>query len=548
MIHLLIVDDERHIADWLYGVFSDENLPGGSAFEFECYRAYDPVDALDVFRRYKVDILLSDIYMPGMSGLEMLDVIHQTNPNCHVVFLTGYNEFDDIYRATRSRNARYLSKTEGDGEIVRAVLDAARELTAEKERIDESLLQQNMIKMLSQRELMLRLLLGEHDQSDLSAERLRWYGIPFDPARPVLLLSGRITETPDSLRPAARMEILNRMCLLFHSQFSHGYEQVQTDCRPSLLVWVLQPKNKDGAVSTPKLRSMLEDFSAACYDALKIGLSFLLYEKPIPLSELSLRFSQAEDSLGALLGQERGIILSADGKTNDALPPAVEANGLREGLRALAGLQTALEQGNREKAGRALEKILPALAGFRSRHSLQAAELYFGIANVLTACINRMRIMEEIAFQISLGRLSAWFDFASWQEAADYLRKLCDVVIGILENKLRTGGDVVERVTDFISQHLGEDLSLTRIGECVNYNPAYLSRVFKRVTGKNISAIITERRLQKAIGLLLRTNDTIAHIAALCGIENPQYFITVFRKYYGTAPQEFRMAEKQLRQ
>jgi two-component system response regulator YesN len=490
-----------------------------------------------------VDILLTDIYMPGMSGLEMHEIIHGSNPNCHAIFLTGYDEFDDIYRATRAQNTRYLSKTEEDGEIVRAVLETARKLTKEKEWIDQSLLGQNMLQMLGQRELMLRILLGGYGPDDLTERQLRWHGVPFMPEEPVILLTGGITETPKGQHPAERMDMLNRMYALFHSQFSRGFELVQIDCRPAIIVWVLQRRPSGGAMSLPKLRSMLEDYSSACYETQGVGLSFLVCEKPMRLSELSRRFAQAESSIGIMLGRERGMVLSADGEANEALPPQIEEAGMREALRALAGLQVALEQGSREKVNAQLGRILPALAASKSRHSLQAAELFFGISSVLAGCINRLRIMDEIAFKISIGRLTVWSDFADWQEAADYFSQLCGIVVGILENKFHTGGDVVGRVTEYIDQHLGEDLSLTKIGESVNYNPAYLSRVFKRVTGKNISAAITQRRLRKATGLLLGTNQTVAQIAHQCGIGNAQYFITVFRKHYGATPQEYRVSE-----
>ncbi|MFV0401213.1 MAG: response regulator [Oscillospiraceae bacterium] len=461
MINLLIVDDERHIADWLYELFTDGNDAEASGFEFECYRAYDADQALDIFGRYKVDILLSDIYMPGKSGLEMVEEIHESNPFCHVVFLTGYSEYDDIYRATRSRNTRYLSKTEEDEVIVGAVVEAARELTMEKERIDRTRLDQNMLLMLSQRELMLRLLQGEHDPADLTRERLRWYGIPLQPEQPVLLLTGRITETPDTFKPSVRLDVLNHMCLLFQTQFARSCELVQVDYRPSVLVWILQFRKTGEIPPVAKLRAMLEDFSAACYDTLEIGISLLIQEQPVELSKLSLHLSRAEESVGFLLSQERGIVLVAGGEVNDTLPQAGERINLHDAMRALTALQVSLEQGNRQKATQAMDKVLPVLAGFQSRYNLQAAELYFGIANVLIGCINRLNIMEEVAFQISLGRLSVWSDFATWQETAEYLGKLCDAVIGILEHKTRTGGDVVQRVTAFIDNHLGEDLSLT---------------------------------------------------------------------------------------
>lgn len=540
MIYLLIVDDEQHITDWLYDLFTNQIQELELGIEFECYRAANADDALACVQQYKVDILLSDIYMPGMSGLEMLDIIHQNHPALYTIFLTGYSDFDDIYRATRSRNTRYLSKTEEDSEIIRTVCETAKQLTAEKERIDQSLLEKNMINMISHQEYMLSLLHGNYDEKSLSQSQLDWYKIPLLPEYDVLVLFNQLTDLPNSIHPATRLEYLNQMSVLFQSQFSYHYEYVLVDYRSSLLVWILQPKDQSTSFSVPQLRSTLEDFSSVCYDRLQIGLSFLIYHQPLGLSELWKPLLQLDDSIELLLGQKRGMILVYENNITQPVWPGKERTQLHTALRSLTSLQIGLEQGNRTNTELALENILPVLASFKSRYHPQAAELYFGISNILTGCINRLQIMNEIAFQISLGRLIVWSDFTTWQEAASYLENLCDTILTIKERKTPAESDVIQQITAFIDEHLGEDLSLTRIGECINYNPAYLSRLFKNITGRNISTLICERRLQKAVDLLLETNLTITQLSSLCGFGNVQYFITVFRKAHGITPQEYR--------
>ena len=89
MYKLLIVDDEHYITDGLYRTFSSL-----SEFSLEIYRAYCAKQALDYFTRYRMDIIITDINMPIMNGLEMIAEIKNRWPDCRTIILSGYNDFE----------------------------------------------------------------------------------------------------------------------------------------------------------------------------------------------------------------------------------------------------------------------------------------------------------------------------------------------------------------------------------------------------------------------------------------------------------------------
>lgn len=111
---LLVVDDERHATEWLETLFKDTGL-------FDVYKAHSGSEALSVIERCPIDIMVSDIRMPGMSGFELAEHVFARSPGCHVLFLSGYAMFDYVYRANRD-NIKYLLKTEDDDVIMEAVL------------------------------------------------------------------------------------------------------------------------------------------------------------------------------------------------------------------------------------------------------------------------------------------------------------------------------------------------------------------------------------------------------------------------------------------
>ena len=97
MQRMLIVDDEPVILDGLYAFFQKANLQ-----DMEIMKAYSAYEAIDWLNSVKVDIVLSDICMPGMDGMQLIEQIMDRWPRCKVLLLTGHNEFDYAHQAIRN--------------------------------------------------------------------------------------------------------------------------------------------------------------------------------------------------------------------------------------------------------------------------------------------------------------------------------------------------------------------------------------------------------------------------------------------------------------
>ncbi len=111
-------------------------------------------------------------------------------------------------------------------------------------------------------------------------------------------------------------------------------------------------------------------------------------------------------------------------------------------------------------------------------------------------------------------------------------------------SRLAGGGDedkdAVEKVCNFIADHVEEDLSVEKLAEQAYLNPNYLTRVFKKRIGKTVTEYITEYRLRLAEDLLRDTRLSITMISAKVGYQNYTYFIKQFKKFTGYAPREYR--------
>lgn len=124
MYHLLVVDDEptlvEGLCDYLSSLLSEET---------DILKAYSGQEAYAIMSQVSIDLLISDIQMPGMDGLELLDKVEQFCPHCSVIFLTSYNTFNWIQEALRHPGCvDYILKTQGDQVIGEAVLKQIKRL------------------------------------------------------------------------------------------------------------------------------------------------------------------------------------------------------------------------------------------------------------------------------------------------------------------------------------------------------------------------------------------------------------------------------------
>jgi YesN/AraC family two-component response regulator len=120
MVSVLIVDDHRHLVESLV-----ETVPWASLGVANVAAAYSGSEALETIRRTKVDILITDIRMPGMSGLELIERARALRSGIECILLTGYAEFDYAVKAIELRTFRYLLKPVRTNELVECVRSLA---------------------------------------------------------------------------------------------------------------------------------------------------------------------------------------------------------------------------------------------------------------------------------------------------------------------------------------------------------------------------------------------------------------------------------------
>lgn len=192
MYRLLIVDDQPDLVDDLA-----ETLPWHELGIEAVYRAYSAREALDIVRTNPVDVVVTDIRMPGMSGLDLMREIRRSWKNIRCILLSGYSDFEYARSGIRHQADDYLLKPVEDEQLLEAVRRALRQLDEQwQQTVSYQNLEATLKEMLPvlQNGLLLDLLQGRIAPSAVSPEKLERLGLSFRIGEPVCLALIRMEE------------------------------------------------------------------------------------------------------------------------------------------------------------------------------------------------------------------------------------------------------------------------------------------------------------------------------------------------------------------
>ncbi|WP_053376420.1 response regulator [Paenibacillus sp. FJAT-27812] len=277
MYRLLIVDDEPVIVNGLVQLFQQN-----PDFELDVCKAYSASEALEIAKKMKLDILVSDIRMPQKNGLQLVDDMVYYWPSCRIIFLTGYSEFDYVYEAIRKNVENYILKTEGMEPIFQAVKGAIHKLDDEKrQRLHQEKAQRHLqiAEPFLKKQLMEAMLSGEPINSLLTDPLYAEvdFNILFD--RPSLFVVGQVDRLD-----VHQLKVLQSVERIFDNHLPSSITSEKAVYDGCVLAWLIQPDE-----------DLLNRFANERSDAERDWQGFVSYMKGI----LELVQNECEEVLDA---------------------------------------------------------------------------------------------------------------------------------------------------------------------------------------------------------------------------------------------------------
>lgn len=528
--NLLIVDDEVEILQWLEEIFRYD-------FEQEIgvYTARSGRAAMELLNSVKFDVVLTDIHMPQMDGITLFYKVKENWPKCKTVFLTGYQNFDDVYSVFKHRDVRYVLKSERDEAIKKAVSDAFGELERELEAERSMRIQKEQLQKVNfwlSYNFIEEMLSGQPapEQIAKAAAELQ---LPLDIRSDMLIFLLRIDEVCEE--EAVQME---NLVSLLEENLPEKLKTVVHIQKGRHLFLLFQPKEAKEedwkslkAIGLGTVEYVQEIFKDT------YGLTFSAVVKGTPISagllaETAVRLKQV---MVGYVGKNHGLILHEEDierEKEEVLPQNI--------IVQIPMLKSFLEFGKQEEYFGLLTVCTSEMYG-KSRHDVYALEIYYSIATLLLQFINENRLHMQLAFGVSLYKLMKADEHENWPEAAQFLFEVSGAIFKLLGDRENTLAErALKRVIRFIDEHLAEDLPLKTLAEVGGFNASYLSRLFKQTCDQTITEYILNKRMDLARKLLTETDNKIQDVSVQSGYFSSQAFARAFKNSTGLSPAEFR--------
>lgn len=548
MLKLLVVDDMPIIADGLYELFHEEQRMPTTVF-----KAYSAPEAIRIMKEESVDVVVTDIKMPEVSGLELLKEINRIRPQCKVIFLTSFHDFEFAREAVILGGFDFILKTEGDARIQEAVYKAAEEVLRERQSRELVELAQEQYRLalpMLQQQFLLEFLQGRPIAGADRGGQLRALEIKLQPDLPVHLVVIRIDRWKYSMTWSDRALLLYSVQNIMDEYVSPRVRIHTLTLDSSHIVGLWQPlepqyTDKETSKAFRFFYGTLETIQNTCRELLKLHISVILGKdaedwKSVgdKLHNLVLLLQSGIGRNHELLTTDEELMSDRDGKTMQG--DTLSEPGIYLPLMHYASLPALLASGKQEEFMSLFEELVVMVSEAGDHTGLKLEALHY-LASMFLGYMNRRRLLGEIAEHLGIERLIRFHPEHDWMNDVGYFRELAMYLFkhGSFEQEDRSNR-LVQDVQKYILNHLREDLSLTRLGEHVHLNPTYLSRLYKQITGEGISDYIMEARMDRAKSLLEHGELKIHEIAEEVGYQSGIAFTRFFKKMINFTPQEYR--------
>ena len=534
MYNVLIVDDEKMIRDDLCGLLSmEENL------ELDLTTAASGVEAKQILEERKIDIAIMDINMPQMSGLELYDIILENWPHCKMIFLTGYADFDYVYKV--SKHARYVLKAEEDEKILEALYETIEELENDLlvEQLSDFQEDQKKQAMLHARTILLEELFdGYRPLKQLSKERVEELGIDLDLQKKVyyVIFRHNVFLMDDYEEEKKSIPLYYQLVEKYFLDFMQG---TFFEYNRNYMIAMLQPKKLQVESSVIRmLTGTAEIFQKALKKNLSFSSSIVVGTEPIEIKDLITEFPGIANRMAWMSDSE--VVtegLQKEAGEEETLPDGKKLELTQKVLK----LEYYLEGMEEESVLLILKELQEELQNIRSMHDLFALEIYCRISSKMLGWIKRLNLGEELAFRISTMQLYNVSLHENWKEAFGYLYRVAEQVFELKNQGVeKQKEDVIQQVKTYIADHLNEDTSLHVLAEQVHFSQEYLLRTFKKQEGVTILQYINDKKLDAAKKLLGGSELSVREIAEQLGFASQGYFGRFFRAKTGMSPKAYR--------
>lgn len=525
MYKILVCDDEKWIRKGAIAKIQYHE------FDFErIYEAADGKEALEIIKDEKPHIVITDVKMPNMTGIDLLKKTKELYPEIKFIVISGYAEFEYVQEAINLGAKGYILKPIVDDNLVSNLNKVIDELNLERKISSIISSKQELAKINEEykQEFEVNEIMNLPEDNSYNYEQsVIFKYIKADSKYMMALISMPVEETIKSMdAKIIRDKLLN----LLKKRTEENNFIVVNNSNDIHQIFVIASDSDQ-----LKLKKSLEDYITVSFSEIKELMDI----------QLIVAFSGASDKLSSVMyiqarsAMELRIINNSKWLYRYSDLDKKKSMNFDYPEQKLRVLSKCIEDGDSKNACKILKDIF-LFNGSQVNNFEWVHFLLSECVNMLVKICNKneIEVTDIIPYKLlTVDKISNYYSLDT------ILDDICMVINSITDygsGSNYNAKDVIAKSKKYIDEHYGEQLTVNALAQKFLINPNYLSNLFSKEIGFTITKYITKVRLEKACELLEETSINISDVSASVGYQDPQYFYRVFKKEMNMTPAEYR--------
>jgi len=522
---VLIVDDEEEVANAIIAKIDWKSM----GFSLPVYAA-NGLDALDRAEENQPDVVMTDIKMPYMDGLELSRHLKKQYPNIRIVFFSGFDEFEYVKEAIHVQAEEYILKPVDADELKAIFLKIKDSLDKELEakqnaKLLETYYQESL--PVLQENFYSSLVEGKIEDQDIE-KNIQDYQIDLHgPYYCIAVIHTSSKHVPEGISTMLLAVAVRRLA---EERLDQKWETKFFSNLGNTVALAQLSDEQQVQKLTDDLDAFCRLAKTVCKAVVTVGVGQICSR----LSEIDNSYTGARNALSyrVLYGTGKAINITEIAPQESAEPHRNEQDQLQHVFKVT-------RINDAESLKHAVHDYISNVVSTYS--NIQEYHIFvMGLVSELSQFAKNNQLDLEQTFQSNEDILMT-VQRMEKDELEKWLFEICLRMQAMMkETRKSTTKTFVTKAQDYVYENYSDiDLNVEKVCEYLEVSSAYFSTVFKKETGKTFTNFLTDIRMSKAVDLLDKDEKTY-EVAQKVGYSDPNYFSYVFKKQFGISPSKYK--------
>lgn len=500
-------------------------------------------EAMEFFEEYNPDILLTDVNMPVVSGLQLIKELKARKASLKAVILSHYDDFNYAREAIKLGASEYILKSDLTPDNLLEVLnrvskdiDKSDGALRTEELLNDAADAQNDSKPSRNYDTLRSYILGKYVPKEELSSFLRRLGVVFKydsfvVSTVALHMEDIRNENPENNSKHLSDTINNISERIFNNSGMYQFSFLEEN---KLIYLINLEKGQDYRSGIDRVMNLMSLVKRNLSQFLDLDAEIGLSDVSQSVEEIPALYIRSVSALRYCFFEKTAMYLFTDHLSIRKDCPQINLEFLRSHVKTVDGIQL----------NNYIDQIFHELYMLKSIDCLR--DIFFDFLGYAKVISTELNLKSEPAFNEAKLSYSVFDKLRSFDSAKKYVLDIYDEMIAnVGGNKSGKYSYITNKCIEYIKSSYKKNITLADAAEYVQISKSYLSLLFKQETGINFSNFLTGYRIEKSKKLIKETNYKIYEIAEKIGFDNPYYFSKVFKEITGITCKEYKRLNMQ---